>query len=101
MGYQLPIQPIQSEMYANRMNADYKNFAYINRVQKVKLDTELMNKFQNSLEQENERLSKKERVVETVPNSQNMRGFIPPNPINLSPEIADLVGKGLVVNRYV
>lgn len=101
MGYQLPIQPIQSEMYANRMNADFKNFAYINRVQKVKLDTGLMSKFQNSLEQEIERLSEKDRGVASVSNSKNMSGFITPNPMNLSPEIAGLVGKGLVVNRYV
>ncbi|MDW0117034.1 hypothetical protein QTL97_08815 [Sporosarcina thermotolerans] len=100
MGYQLPIQPIQSEMYANRMNVEFKNFAYINRVQKVKLDTELMSKFQNSLEQEMERISENDKLGTTVPNSRETSGFIP-NPTNLSPVIASLVGKGLVVNQYV
>ncbi|MDN4606881.1 hypothetical protein [Sporosarcina highlanderae] len=52
MGYQLPIQPIQSEIYANRMNAGQNNFAYINRTQKVSLNPELMNRFQSHLQQE-------------------------------------------------
>ncbi len=30
-----------------------------------------------------------------------LKGFIYPNPANLSPEIAHLVGKGLAVNEYV
>ena len=31
MGYLLPIQPIQSQQYANRMNMESYNFAHIDR----------------------------------------------------------------------
>ena len=37
MGYLLPIQPIQSQQYANRMNMESYNFAYIDRVEKIEV----------------------------------------------------------------
>ena len=35
MGYLLPIQPITSQQYANRMNMEPYDFAVIGRVEKV------------------------------------------------------------------
>ncbi len=49
MGYILPVQPMQAEIYANRMNAVRNNFAYVDRVEKVKMDPDLMDKFDDSL----------------------------------------------------
>ena len=42
MGYVLPIKPIQSQKYANRMNMEPYNFAYIDRVNKVKLNSDFL-----------------------------------------------------------
>ena len=39
MGYIIPNQPIQSQIYANRMLMDDYNFAYINNVNSVKMKT--------------------------------------------------------------
>ena len=38
MGYILPIQPIQSQVYANRMIGNDYNFAYIDNVQECKIE---------------------------------------------------------------
>lgn len=102
MGYILPFQPIQSEMYANRMNAGRTNFAYIDRVEKVKLDPEQLGKFNDTLLQEQERLMDENENPSSASNHPPaMKGFIYPDPTNLSPEIAYVVGKGLAVNAYV
>ncbi|MFS0688425.1 hypothetical protein AB1K89_04115 [Sporosarcina sp. 179-K 8C2 HS] len=100
MGYILPVQPMQAEIYANRMNAERNNFAYVDRVEKVKFETDLMDKFEDSLRHEQERIveEREPNVAESRP--PYLKGFIYPNPANLSPEIAHLVGKGLTVNEY-
>ncbi|HEX5563604.1 MAG TPA: hypothetical protein VFX34_01485 [Sporosarcina sp.] len=101
MGYILPVQPTQGELYANRMNAVRNNFAYVDRVEKVKMDPDLMDKFEDSLRSEQERMMEEEepKIVQSRP--PYLKGFIYPNPANLSPDIAHLVGKGLAVNEYV
>ncbi|MCM3743794.1 hypothetical protein M3193_06530 [Sporosarcina luteola] len=101
MGYILPVQPLQAEMYANRMNAVRNNFAYVDRVEKVNMDPDLMDKFDDSLRHEQERIMEEaaEPVI-TKSRPPYLKGFIYPNPANLSPEIAHLVGKGLAVNEY-
>lgn len=100
MGYILPIQSTQSEMYANRMNDVRMNFAYIDRVEKVKMDPESLGKFKDSLLHEQEKLLKVEKSNTDNSRPPYLKGFIYPNPTNLSPEIAYVVGKGLSVNEY-
>ncbi|MCM3711210.1 hypothetical protein [Sporosarcina luteola] len=100
MGYILPVQPLQAEIYANRMNAARNNFAYVDRVEKVNMDPDLMDKFDDSLRQEQERIMEEGEPVITKSRPPYLKGFIYPNPANLSPEIAHLVGKGLAVNEY-
>ncbi|MGN7387043.1 hypothetical protein [Sporosarcina sp. SAFN-015] len=101
MGYILPIQQTQAEMYANRMNAVRNNFAYVDRVEKVKMDPDLMDKFDDTLRSEQERIMEEGETVIVNSRPPYLKGFIYPNPANLSPEIAQLVGKGLAVNEYV
>jgi hypothetical protein len=83
------------------MKAVRSNFAYVDRVEKVKLDPGLKDKFDDTLRGEQERIM--EEREPTIVNSRPpyLKGFIYPNPANLSPEIAQLVGKGLAVNEYV
>ena len=104
MGYLLPIQPITSQQYANRMNMEPYDFAVIGRVEKVKLGDGLLNgNFsselkQSSMHDEREREGKEMPIV---PPPTAFKGFVRPNPANLSPVIAQVVGKGLSINTYV
>ena len=100
MGYILPVQPMQGELYANRMNAVRNNFAYVDRVEKVKLDPDMMDKFEDTLSHEQERNMEAGEPIIAKSRPPYLKGFIYPNPANLSPEIAQLVGKGLAVNEY-
>ena len=101
MGYILPVQQTQAEMYANRMNAVRNNFAYVDRVEKVNMDPYLMDKFDDSLRSEQERIMEEEEPTVVKSRPPYLKGFIYPNPANLSPEIAHIVRKGLSVNEYV
>lgn len=103
MGYILPIQNIQSQMYANRMENVSPNFSYIDRVQAVKLQTEY-NEWQRVLRRERERNSEWEFSEEAnQPHSlpPAKKGFIQPNPTMLSKQVAAVVGKGMAINEYV
>lgn len=102
MGYLLPIQPIQSQQYANRMNIESYNFAYISSVSKSTFNVRLLEDTHDSFKEEQEK--KDEMVMEnpTVsPLSMASSGFIYPNPANLSPAISQVIGKGISVNVYV
>lgn len=99
MGYILPIQPIQSQIYANRLSMEAYNFAYIERVSKVKLNSEFLDEFIESSHKEWEKEEEEGKPIVSVPSAY--QGFIRPNPVNLSPAIAKVVGKGNVVNAYV
>ncbi|WJY28915.1 MULTISPECIES: hypothetical protein [Sporosarcina] len=104
MGYQLPIQPIQSQIYANRMENASPNFAYIDRVQAVKLKTEFdewqkIHRREERMTEELERESD-EPAVPRQPLPPVKNGFIRPNPAALSKEVAIVVGKGIAVNEY-
>ena len=101
MGYILPVQPMQGELYANRMNTVRNNFAYVDRVERMKMDPDLMDKFEDTLLQNQERLKKDGESIIASSRPPYLKGFIYPNPANLSSEIAQLVGKGLTVNVYV
>ena len=102
MGYLLPIQPIQSQQYADRMNMDSYNFTKIDRVEKVNFYDDLWSRDfsgeQNHLYLDDEDEEVRVAIASTPP---PYNGFIYPNPANLSPNIAQIVGKGLVINRYV
>ncbi|MFJ7932907.1 hypothetical protein [Sporosarcina sp. NPDC096371] len=102
MGYLLPIQPIQSQQYANRMNRESYNFAHVDRVGKIKFDFNFSDGHYSSFHHERE--IKDEEVMEiSIVSTPSLasKGFIYPNPANLSPTIAQAVGKGLTVNVYV
>ncbi|TQR11680.1 hypothetical protein [Psychrobacillus soli] len=101
MGYIIPIQPIQSQIYANRMLMDEYNFAYINNVYGIKMKSI----FEEHLEKQEKELKEKEKKqlseLKEPSNLPLFNGFIQPNPINLSPIIAEISGKGNNVNLYV
>jgi hypothetical protein len=99
MGYLLPIQPIQSQMYANRLNLEAYNFAYIDRVNKVKLNSDFLDEFKESSHQQREKEEGEGTSIVLAPSPY--QGFVYPNPVNLSPVIAKVVGKGIAVNAYV
>lgn len=103
MGYLLPIQNIQSQMYANRMVNASPSFAYIDRVQSVKLQTEY-DEWQKVLRRERERNSEwefGEEANQQQPLPPAKKGFIQPNPTMLSKQVAAVVGKGMAINEYV
>ncbi|MEK5040848.1 hypothetical protein [Sporosarcina sp. FSL K6-3457] len=100
MGYLLPIQPIQSQQYANRMNMESYNFAHINRVNKIKFNFKFSEDSHGAFQQEQEDEEVME-VAHVAAPSLAAKGFIYPNPANLSPAISQAVGKGLSVNAYV
>ncbi|QNK87161.1 hypothetical protein H7992_18375 [Sporosarcina sp. resist] len=99
MGYILPIQPIQSQIYANRLSMEAYNFAYIDRVNNVKLNSDFLDEFKESSHQEREREEEEEKPIVAAPLAY--QGFVRPNPVNLSPVIARVVGKGIAINAYV
>lgn len=104
MGYVLPIKPIQSEQYANRINAEPYNFAHVGRVEKVKLKSDFLEDFEEHLLEDAEQENKREDGGSEQPSSpQPLRGYgyIQPNPANLSPAISQIVGKGLNINAYI
>ena len=67
MGYLLPIQNIQSQQYANRMNLDPYNFAYIGRVQRVKLNSQFFEEFKEQSQSQDE--GKDKEQVPFVPSA--------------------------------
>jgi len=102
MGYVLPIKSIQAEQYANRMNLEPYNFAQIERIQPIKLKSDFLENFEESLRnQEPQREKKKDKgQSQVVPSPHLLKGYIQPNPANLSPAISQVVGKGMNINAY-
>ena len=101
MGYLLPIRPIQSEQYANRLSQEPHNFAYIGRLQRVNFNNEFFDEFhEQSQEQSQKEMGDKKSSVIVAP-SNSYQGYIQPNPVNLSPAISRVVGKGININAYV
>lgn len=106
MGYIIPNQPIQSQIYANRMLMDEYNFAYVNQVNQVN-GVKMKSMFDEHLEaqeqqieehDENEVFLEKDSRTSSPP---LYKGFIHPNPVNLSPKIAEINGKGTNINVYI
>ena len=105
VGYLLPIRPIQSEQYANRISMEPHNFATIGRLQRVKLTSDFLEEFKETLHLQDEEDRRKEggkdEQSKAIPSPQLYEGYIPPNPANLSPAISQIVGKGMSVNTYI
>ena len=111
MGYLLPIQPIQSQQYANRMENSTTSFAYIDKVESAKLQSDYED-WQKRIRREQQQQQQQQRdknterdmedaEVDSVRLSPAKNGFIQPNPVHLSKQIALVVGKGNAVNEYV
>ena len=99
MGYILPNQSIQSRDYANRMLMDDYNFAYINNVNSVKMKSSFNNHLERKILEDEEEPQVFGQSGQT--NLPLYKSFIQPNPINLSPIIAEISGKGNNINRYI
>ncbi|QFF98266.1 hypothetical protein PB01_05220 [Psychrobacillus glaciei] len=101
MGYILPIQPIQSQIYANRLLMDHTNFAVISNINGIRMKSI----FDERLEEEGRKVEKKDekqRLANENPSSLPLfKSFIQPNPVNLSPKIAEICGKGNRINYYI
>ncbi|MEI4769702.1 hypothetical protein WAX74_08575 [Psychrobacillus sp. FJAT-51614] len=103
MGYIIPVQPIQSQIYANRMSMDDYNFAHISNINGVKMKST----FDEHLEDQEQVLKEDEDNDEQSSydkyptNPPLFKTFIQPNPVNLSPKIAEISGKGITINTYV
>lgn len=100
MGYVLPIQPIQSQLYANRMQMGTYNFAHIHAIQPLKMRSIFEDELEEHARQQNE-VEEDTKKVQLSNRPVPYKGFIQPNPVNLSPEIAKVCGKGFQVNMYV
>lgn len=100
MGYILPIQQIQSTLYADRMRTQERrhHYAMTNRVPRVEMDTSFLDSWMAS-----EKKHEQQQKAHTHTNPSNIRTPLPvhPNPLKLSPIIAKVVGKGIAINRYV
>lgn len=101
MGYLLPIRPIQSQQYANRISMEPYNFATVGRLQEVKLKSDFLEEFEEKLHLQDEDKRKDQEQPNVVPPPRSFEGYIPPNPTNLSPAISQIVGKGMSINTYI
>lgn len=94
MGYIIPVQPLQAQIYANRMLMDEYNFAYISNISRMKMKS----LFQDHLEEQVEKQLPEQLEPSKLP---LYKSFIQPNPVKLSPIIADITGKGNSVNVFI
>ena len=105
MGYLLPIRPIQSEQYASRLSMEPYNFAAVGRLQSIKLKSDFLEEFEETLHlvgEDKEEDKKKDREQAHADHPPRIyKGYIQPNPVNLSPAISQIVGKGMSVNTYI
>ena len=105
MGYLLPIRPIQSEQYANRLSMEPYNFATVGRLQSIKLKSDFLEEFEEKLhlvDEDEDRDNKKGKERAHANHTPRIyKGYVPPNPVNLSPAISQIVGKGMSVNTYI
>ena len=105
MGYLLPIRPIQSEQYANRLSMEPYNFATVGRLQSLKLKSGFLEEFEEKLHQldkDKKKDKKKGRELAYADHPPRIyEGYVSPNPVNLSPAISQIVGKSMSVNTYI
>lgn len=107
MGYILPVRPIQSEQYANRLNMERYNFASVEGVSPVDLKPDFLDEYEEKIYSIENQKDESELEWEQPSNNDNSnaprnvyQGYIAPNPANLSPAISMVVGKGLAINAY-
>ena len=82
------------------MNLDPYNFAYIGSVQRVKLNSHVLEEFKEQSQSQDEGKDKGTGLP-LFPRLICIKGYVSPNPANLSPAIAHVVGKGININIYV
>lgn len=99
MGYIIPVQPIQSQIYANRLLMDEYNFAYVSNIQAMRMKS----LFDEHLSNKEKELEERDAPLENNPPypAPLFKSFIHPNPVNLSPKIAEINGKGNKINLYI
>ncbi|MFF2752269.1 hypothetical protein ACFVR1_00760 [Psychrobacillus sp. NPDC058041] len=101
MGYIIPVQPIQSQIYANRLLMDDYNFAFINNIDGIRMKSIFEERL---VDQERKLKNNKEKQLLHADEPSILplfKNFIQPNPVNLSPEIAKINGKGNTINFYI
>lgn len=96
MGYILPVNSYQSQQYANRLMDD-SHFAKVSRLQRVNQVSSFVGKFEEASEGEKERVPQ----LAATRSQHEVKGYVNPNPANLSPAISHVVGKGRAINAYV
>lgn len=105
MGYVIPVQPIQSQMYANRMLMDEYNFAYISNVHGIKMkslfEEKLAEKEKKYKQQDDSQEEEQVLELNESLHAPLYKNFIQPNPANLSALIAEVSGKGNNINLYI
>lgn len=83
------------------MLMDDYNFAYINHVYGIRMKS-IFDKHLEEQEQELEGNEEEQQLSSKEPSILPLyKGFIQPNPVNLSPKIAEINGKGNNVNLYI
>ena len=83
------------------MSMEPYNFATVNRVQGVKLKSDFLKEFDESLDSKREKNRESKERSNPSPSQSEYNPYIFPNPINLSPAISQIVGKGISVNTYI
>lgn len=105
MGYLLPIQPIQSQQYANRINMEPDHFATIGRLERIEQTSSFLESFKETLHSQDEEKKREGGEsggeLKSMSSPQSYMGYVKPNPSNLSPAISQIVGKGMSVNKYI
>lgn len=93
MGYLLPIQSIQSQQYADRMHMNSNRFTKIDRTEKVNATQKIVSRDFSGQQHHLYRYDDQEKERIAIGST--------PSSANLSPELAQSVGKGLMIDRYV
>lgn len=102
MGYLLPIQPIQSQQYAERVRKDDKHYSKIERKEAIRpisrfADVLYQEQKEQKFSAKREDEGKKQKPLSDTISPSNMKI----NMVHMSPEIAQPIGKSFAVNMYV
>lgn len=107
MGYVLPINSYRSQQYANRL-VEEPHFARISQLHRITPVASFQERFDRVIadkdmyrEKLDEEKKKKKSTSAQVPSQNRVLNYTHPNPANLSPAIAQVVGKGANINTYV
>ncbi|MBK3494919.1 hypothetical protein JFL43_08595 [Viridibacillus sp. YIM B01967] len=100
MGYILPIQPLQATQYAERMNMKKFNFAYVNAVSSVKMQTRFERELNKRAEHADDKL-KHDKKKSRRNSLQVHQQFIHPNPAEYQPIKLKITDKSKYYSKYV